>query len=448
MKRLMLVLLAIAAFVAVCLFPPAGRAWTPSPAFYVAVNGSNNNPGTLAAPFATIAQAQAAMRASGSVKLTYIRAGSYKLPTITNCDGTRTCGVRMSAFDNGETLSYYPPDGVGSVSLNAGSTASGNGLWEAFNLAGSSNVTINGLTVHNFQAMAFASTGGTHTLTLKNNIMYNGFYVETTTGPQDIAAISCYGCSNTVVSNNVVHDIASNGIDFGNINGNISNLIVSNNVIYNTCTAVLDCGGLYLSDPKSTAVNISMINNQVHDGNSAAIGLSGWGSGIYLDACASNVLVKGNVIDGKAGSNTFMIHGGSNNRFIGNLVDLSGFKASAMFYQTNNCTGGMARNQYTGNILISSGSGGGYRRSGSPPTAPTIANNNYWAYAGGAISAGGSYSDAHPTGQNPQISGWSYIIAADSPAFGSPVNFPPLVEGWGPLGYAIPHAGTPPSNPH
>ncbi|MGB6026025.1 MAG: hypothetical protein WBG40_12585, partial [Candidatus Sulfotelmatobacter sp.] len=51
---------------------------SPSNGFYVAPNGNDNNPGTLAQPFATLGKAQSAMRASSSIKTTYIRAGLYK----------------------------------------------------------------------------------------------------------------------------------------------------------------------------------------------------------------------------------------------------------------------------------------------------------------------------------------------------------------------------------
>ncbi|TPV97865.1 MAG: hypothetical protein USCAAHI_02720 [Beijerinckiaceae bacterium] len=70
--------------------------------------------------------------------------------------------------------------------------------------------------------------------------------------------------------------------------------------------------------------------------------------------------------------------------------------------------------------------------SGSPVNAPTITNNAYHNYAGSAINSGGSYSDANPVSEDPQLSCWVYNIASGSPVFSSPVSFPGLPGGWGP----------------
>src|SRR6516164_2656823 len=52
------------------------------PGFYVATFGSDNNPGTLAQPFATLRKAQKAMNASSTIKTTYIRSGKYSPPAV------------------------------------------------------------------------------------------------------------------------------------------------------------------------------------------------------------------------------------------------------------------------------------------------------------------------------------------------------------------------------
>jgi hypothetical protein len=109
----------------------------------------------------------------------------------------------------------------------------------------------------------------------------------------------------------------------------------------------------------------------------------------------------------------------------------------------------MSGNEYERNIVIGEGGGGGYTLlSGSPLNAPTIMNNDYYNYGGSAISSGGSYKDTSPVSENPQISGWTYTIAPGSLVFNAPVNFPPIVGGWGPPGFVIPETGTPPSSPH
>jgi hypothetical protein len=159
------------------------------------------------------------------------------------------------------------------------------------------------------------------------------------------------------------------------------------------------------------------------------------------------------VVTGRNGSNTLMIHGGSNNHQIGNLIDLGTYAQHDAVWQTSGVFGcsnaAMSGNEFTDNIVIGTGGGGGFQLlSGSPQNAPTIANNDYYSYGSTPISSGGSYSDSTPVTVDPQISGWTYTIASGSPVLSAPVTFPPLVGGWGPPGYVLPETGSAPSSPH
>jgi hypothetical protein len=72
--------------------------------------------------------------------------------------------------------------------------------------------------------------------------------------------------------------------------------------------------------------------------------------------------------------------------------------------QTSSGSGCSPGTEISSKIASSSGGGGGYDvLSGSPVSAPTIANNAYHNYAGSAISSGGSYSDANPVSEDPQL---------------------------------------------
>lgn len=445
----MLLLLVIACFtgapVITTLLPNQTEAIVP--AFYVAVNGNDSNAGTLALPFLTLGKCQTAMRGSG-IKTCYIRAGNYT-PTGVAC-GTNSCGVQMSSSDNGETWSYYPPDGYNNADISGGSTASGNGLWEIFDVSNTTNVTINGLSIHDFDFAGIAAGGGTFSLVIKNNIIFNGFFIVAA-GPQNAGGFMCYGCANSTFSHNVVHDIASFGISNNNVNGDMSNWLVTGNVLYNICTQIQDCGAIYSQDTNATATNIQWTNNYIRDGSTFAG--AGWGSALYADDCMSNVTASGNIITGKNGGNTTMIHGGNNVRYLANIIDLSTFAFKTFTVQTSSssgCSAGtMSGNQLENNIVISGGGGGGNNLlSGSPVNAPTITGNAYHNYAGSAISTTGSYSDANPTSEDPQLTCWIYNVASGSPVFNSPVNFTAIVGKWGPPGYVIPQTGTAPSSPH
>ena len=161
---------------------------------------------------------------------------------------------------------------------------------------------------------------------------------------------------------------------------------------------------------------------------------------------------SGNVVTGKNGSNTMMVHGGSNIHQIGNLTDLATFGQHVAVFQTSGvsacASATMSGNEYEHNVIIGAGGGGGYALlSGSPQNTPTITDNDYYSYGSSPISSGsGGYADSHPSSANPEVSGWAYTLASGSPVLAAPVSFPGLVGDWGPPGYALPTTGTPPSD--
>jgi len=425
-------------------------------AFYVATNGSDSNAGTLAAPFATLSKAQAAMRASGTILTTYIRAGSYSFPTpVQNCDGGTgiTCGIALTSADSGETWSYYPPDGYDSADLTGGSTAFGNGLHFIFNFDHTTNVTIDGLSLHDFQHSGFHSTGGDTNVILKDFIIFNEY--ATNSNFSAPGGISFYGPVGMTISHGVIHDTNSWGINITNPGSGsvLTNPHIDHMAIWNTCTAQADCSGIYQVDAtRQTGTGAQWTNNYIRDANTFATLGSGFGSAMYADDCATDILATGNVITGRNGSNTAMLfHGGRNVRVNNNLIDLSTLGQSIVAFQTTTCpvNSNMDGNQVEHNIVISGAAGGGYNiLSGSPPTAPTITANFYHNYGSGTLSSGGNYTDASPTTGDPKLTCWSYVIDPTSPVFSAPVSFTDFDRTWGPPGFVIPQTGTAPSSPH
>ena len=232
--------------------------------FYVSPKGNDSNDGSLASPFLTLTKAQTAMRASGGAKLTtYVRAGAYSPANIASCG----CALDLNNNDNGQTWSYYPPDGVDSAIIDGGSTHAGSGIVTLISVAGSTNVTIDGLTLRNFD---FAGVGGVNStkITAKNNIIYNGFQ----TAQYGAQGVTCgQTCTSWSVLNNVMHDITGGGANIVSAQaGDVSNLIYSGNFVYNTCTSPDDggdCGALYTQDNTAKSTNITITGNFVRDGN-------------------------------------------------------------------------------------------------------------------------------------------------------------------------------------
>jgi hypothetical protein len=222
-------------------------------------------------------------------------------------------------------------------------------------------------------------------------------------------------------------------------------------------------GGAIYFDSRNTNLNAgkaTVANNFIRDYGSNSIQHA---EGIYLDDDTSNVIVSGNVIGPSAAGlgipmNT-IINGGCCNTWTGNIIDVgstaqewvSGWSppggGGAIYF---NWTG---PNVFTDNIIMANysgatntccldwGGGGWDQGGGYPSNMGNISGNVYWNYGGGDtanLARGNIVSDSNPINEDPQISGYLYTIAANSPVYNSPVNFPPLKGGWGPPGFIIP----------
>jgi hypothetical protein len=446
-------------------------------AFYVATDGSDSKPGTLASPFATLSRCQEAMRASRTNKTCYIRAGNYHPPVTGNyCVYGHSAGssIGLGPMDSGETWSYYPPDGYGSAVLDGQSTAGGsgksggNGTGCAFGDNNAASVTINGLQFENYQFSAFWGHGAS-SLTFVNNTVHN-----LTSAIWVAAGVALVDSPDSVVRNNYFYDLAYVGVGLWEANGNNggeSNTTIANNVVINSCTwpAVSgggndqnggDCGAIYIARQMSPSrTNIRIMNNYVRDVNMSSNGAGNSGHccamGIYLDDGASNVTVSGNVTAGKI-SACFHIHGGNDNVIKGNICDLdhSGSQ-SILFFQPDKHRFPMTGNVFANNIVISDSSdeGRGYA-GGLTPNRMMIRDNSYFNYGGRSIRSSGiagAGSDTNPKYENPHFNCWTYSLDSGSPVYHPPVNFPHQPENWGqpgfwgPPGFLIPHTGTPPS---
>jgi Right handed beta helix region len=433
---------------------------TTVPAFYVSTTGNDDNPGTLAEPFLTLGKAQSAMQASKSIKTTYLRAGTYGLSAssgTSNCDGGMgSTAINLGSTDDGETWSYYPPDGFASAVLDGGSTSTTTGVACAFAASDASNLTVIGLGFQHLQYSAVYANASPNLTASDNTIS------DLTVAVWNVGGVALHASSGATVKNNYIHDVAYVGV--GAWGGMMSNTTISGNVVLNSCTAAADpggndmdggdCGAIYTWDETHASTNILVSNNYVRDVNVSSNGEGDYtgccATGIYIDDGMSNVTVSGNVVTGIK-SQCFVIHGGNNNTYTDNLCDLDDSKYQRiMTYQWDSLMLPMTGNSIENNIIVSSSvSGGtGYSDNGTP-TQPTIKNNAYFNYAGSSVdSSGPNGSDSNPTYENPGITCWDPSISSSSPVYDSPVSFKKLVGGWGPPGFVLPQTGTPPSWPH
>jgi hypothetical protein len=406
-------------------------------AFYVSPDGSDSNPGTLAAPFATLQHAQQAMEDS-STKTTYVEGGTYNMSST----------LALTSADSGETWQYYAPNGVDSAILNGGdSVATG------ISINGASNVTIDGLTVEHFASYGIYAYTSPGTVIENNNVGFISDNSVPSSGVGSSAGITVG--DHVLVENNYVHDTASAGItafayDAGD---SVDGTVITGNVVLSTCLTLSDCGAIYtnMDGTGTSGGHVTISNNYVSDYGSSSN--TDDMVGIYLDDNSSNVTVTGNVVGpppvgapaGGGINNTacILINGNSTDTsdvITDNILDTGSSSNVGVAYiwgQNNVFENNIVLFDFSGPLHASaSGNDFAYEENFSNTT---IANNIYWNYASGGsvFTTGNMVSDSNPIVENPQLSGVTYTLASSSPALSS-INFTPIVGGWGPTGFVIP----------
>ena len=440
---------------------PCGSAPPPPPqnSFFVATTGSDSNAGTLAAPFLTLSQCQAAMRNSTTTKTCTIRGGIYNLAT----------GIDLTAADNGETWQSFSADGVDSAIVDGGNTIA------PFLIDGVSSLTMTSLTVRNCGQNCFVTPGSPRisNITISNNVI--GPTASNNGGAGGSAGISIDNGVNVTISGNYIHDTSGPAVSLLAFAAGESEDggLISGNVAIKNCTGLNDCGALYTSMRGSGTAggSASVRNNYVRD--VGFVGSTADEVCIYLDDNASNTIVSGNICapplvgdpTATSANNTacWLINGGVQNTIKGNLCDVgfSSFVGVAYYgADSGNPAPGMPNGNigsvFTNNIVISNFTGANHATAGGvgggimyfengPAANYTISTNAYTQYAGGGsiFSNGSVKGDTSPTTLTPTqmaltCTNGIYSIAPGSAVLGAPVNFPQLPTNWGPPGFALP----------
>ena len=351
------------------------------PAFFVSPAGSDSNDGTSpTTPFKTLARAQAAMRASSSVKTVYLMAGSY--------DVTET--LQLAGADSGESWLGYP----GETPVLEGNNSS----QRAIDIGGD-DITIRWLVIQNFTQIGIAAANVSN-VTIDSNTIKN--ITSTAWGQSSIEIAGTF--ANGRITHNLVRGSGYCGIEGNAFAGDdISNVLIDSNAVYDTMLTVSDGGAIYFMDRGHSGAPMTISNNVIGGyGN-----LSNGSRAIYLDDMISNVTVENNIAYG-SGEWTVMFHGGDRNVFRNNIFDISQ-AAYVGIYQDCPSSGdfGMNNNEFTCNIVYSSAPPPyelwDYYTSGSAPIAlPNVHDNVYWG-TNGALPNHGTIVDSSPIQADPHF---------------------------------------------
>ena len=193
--------------------------------------------------------------------------------------------------------------------------------------------------------------------------------------------------------------------------------IVAYNIVRDVNRSATDSGAIYVLGRSREDTRMTVANNLV-DGSGPA---SQHSVGLYLDDSTNGVSVTGNIVR-NPGSDALQIHGGSNNRVIGNIFDLGTGTASAILFQAapadthpdNLQTGNLVR----GNIIASA------RETGKifvwlDGGRPEIAGNLYHDALGGAMPLPAQAADTDPRRGDPRFAdaaGGNYALLPGSAA--------------------------------
>lgn len=399
-------------------------------------------------PFKTLARAQAAMRASSTVKAATIRGGSYSLGS----------GWSLDWQDDGELWISYPGE---TVVLDGGGTG-------GINLTGVSPISFKGLTFQNMGPGGIYMHGGSSSITIRWNNFFNcnqtcisGGGVTSslidsniingqspgnpsgTTGYAYSAIMLWYGSSDNRITHNLIENCQGGGIDFsaGATDQPNNNNVIDRNILQGVNTNVVDNGAIYMVDRSHSAVGNQITNNLVN-GNGGTSYLTNWTKAFYLDDLTSNVLVSGNICR-NCGEYAWQIHAGDHNTIVNNIFDLSSNGTLAGLYQNNTSLTdhGMLGNLVERNLLYFGNAvpGSLYQVGiGSTDALPMDANELYYSALNASIPNGKTILDLSPIYANPEFSNPSaanYSMPSTSPAY-TWVNFLPLPTDLGPVPYA------------
>ncbi len=267
---------------------------------YVAITGSDSNPGTIYLPWRTIQHAANSVEAGETV---YIRGGVYNESVDIEVSG--------SAAEGPVTFQSYPAEHA--ILDGSGLTPPTSEIRGLINIENQSYVTVRGLEIRNYQTANASSTpagiwvagAGSHVQILNNVVHDIGTTAEVS---GDALGIAAYGTESPdalesiTISGNQLYDLKTGNSESVTVSGNVTNFAITCNVIHDADNTGIAAIGFeeVTADPafdyarhgairSNTLYNISAKKNSVAGNEYNADGIS-------VDG-ASQVTIDRNVLD-------------------------------------------------------------------------------------------------------------------------------------------------------
>ena len=265
--------------------------------YYVAVNGSDANPGTLDQPWQTIQHAADSVSAGDTVQ---VRGGTYN----------ETVSINVSGSDAGGYITFQNYSGETAILDGSGFSSAAGDI--AFTIENQSHISVNGFEIRNYKTnqagatpMGIFVTGASHHIQILNNYVH---HIETNAGANGNAhGIAVYGTAapasihDLLIQGNQIRDLKLGSSEALVLNGNVENFIVTQNTVTFCDNIGIDLIGFegvspnpsydqardgIVSDNIVTAIDT--ITNPAYGGSQSA-------AGIYVDG-GTRILIERNKI--------------------------------------------------------------------------------------------------------------------------------------------------------
>jgi hypothetical protein len=263
--------------------------------YYVATNGSDSNPGTLAKPWLTPQHAANTMVAGDTC---YIEAGTYGLSgngqrIVTEHNGAPGAPITFQNYNGGVVTIFssglysnlaIQNNYIDFIGLNCvgDNTSYGGACIES----PISNILIQNCSFSNFPV------GGIYTdeSCTKTNIIINGCTFNGTNTTNNMEVISLRDVNGFTISNNLVENpVSANRC--GITTAGCSNGSINNNTVYNTSSY-----GIYIGpSPQNAGSNVNVYNNLVY--NCAHAGLA-WADEVGYGETSTGINFYNNIVFG------------------------------------------------------------------------------------------------------------------------------------------------------